>query len=273
MSVTVRSSGPKADFQVEQLGPGLRRRRLYPGGAAGPNGKTHNSIPGQTWSEVVLLGSEEDDFIMCVPDNRLPPNQFIPMHWHDCWTVVMILEGKCLVGDWCMGPGDVFIVAPFIEYGPLVVGTMGCRLLEIFDDLARSPGGYPLEYRDHPAQQSGNYLFKPRKEGHASPSLKSVEGMWKSRLSPGWSWDLGDADDPDRGIIKYTQLAAGERITARERGDWYAALVLDGSADMRGKPLVRDDMLIAERNRTIPDMIVGGSGVQLLEFFRTSRSL
>ena len=85
---------------------------------------------------MTTLGGQDDPFIMAVPDIRMPPNQLWPMHWHDCWTVVVPLEGGCLVGDWYMQPGDVFVAAPSVEYGPLLIGPKGCSLLEIFADLA-----------------------------------------------------------------------------------------------------------------------------------------
>ena len=139
MTVPVRSMVPAEHFHVEPLAAGVTLRRLYPGGMVGPNGETRIDIPGgQTWSEMVALGTEQDDFIFGLPDIRLPPNQIWPMHWHDCWTVVVVLEGKCLIGDWYMDVGDVFVAAPSVEYGPLIIGTMGSRILEIFADLVLS---------------------------------------------------------------------------------------------------------------------------------------
>jgi hypothetical protein len=280
MNAPPRVIVPSQPFQVEDIAPGVRLQRLYPGGMAGPNGETRNDIPGgQTWSELVMLGNGQDDFIMAVPDIRMPANQLWPMHWHDCWTVVVIVEGKCLIGDWYMEPGDVFVAAPSIEYGPLLIGPKGCRLLEIFGDLALSPGGYGPEYRDHPTLQGGNHVFKPREgvnkrnEGHSSLSLEGTEGMWKTRLAPGWQWDLGDPEDPDRGVVRDTRLPAGESIGARTRGDWYAALVLDGSIEVAGKTFGRDDVLVAERGQAVPEMVAGKDGVHLLEHFRTARAL
>jgi hypothetical protein len=280
MNQPVRSMVPAKHFHVEPIAPGVSLRRLYPGGMAGPNGETRRDIPGgQTWSEIVMLGTVQDDFIMALPDIRMPPNQLWPMHWHDCWTVVVIIEGKCLIGDWYMEPGDVFVAAPSIEYGPLVIGPMGCRLLEIFGDLALSPGGYGPEYRDHPTLRYGNHAFKPREggnrrnEGHSSLPVTDGDGMWKSCLAPGWSWDLGEAGDPNRGVVRDWRLAAGESIAARERGDWYCALVLGGSIVAGGKTLVRDDVLIAERGSAVPQVIAGKDGVHLLELFRTARAL
>ncbi|MBV1688227.1 hypothetical protein KRR38_11210 [Novosphingobium sp. G106] len=279
MNHPVRSMVPAKHFQVEEIAPGVSFRRLYPGGMLGPDEIVRNDIPGgQTWSEIVMLGTEHDDFIMGLPDIRLPPNQIWPMHWHDCWTVVVVLEGGCLIGDWYMETGDVFVAAPSIEYGPLVIGAKGCRMLEIFGDLALSPGGYGPEYRDHPTL-TGNHVFKPREginkrnEGHSSLTLEGTEGMWKTRLAPGWSWDLGEAGDPNRAVIRDTRLAAGETIAARSRGDWYAALVLDGSVEVAGRTFVRDDVLVVERGSSIPDVTAGSTGVHLLEHFRTARAL
>jgi hypothetical protein len=280
MNAPIRSMVPAENFHVEQIAPGVSLRRLYPGGMKGPNNETAIDIPGgQTWSESFALGSEGDDFIMLVPDIRMPPNQIWPMHWHDCWTVVVVIEGKCLIGDWYMEPGDVFVAGPSIEYGPLLIGPMGCRLLEIFGDVSLSPGGYGPEYRDHPTLQGGNHVFKPREgvnkrnEGHSSLSLAGAEGMWKSKLAPGWRWDLGDPGDPNRCVVRDTRLAAGESISAQERGDWYGALVLAGSVEAGGKTLVKDDVLLAERGAAVPAMAAGPDGAHLLEHFRTARAL
>lgn len=280
MTTPTRSMVPSRHFHVEPLAPGVSLRRLYPGGLAGPDGETRNDIPGgQTWSEIVMLGDEKDDFIMGVPDIRMPPNQLWPLHWHDCWTVVVVIEGGCLVGDWYMKPGDVFVAAPSIEYGPLLIGPMGCRLLEIFGDLARAPGGYSPEYRDHPTLRGGNHVFRPREgvnarnAGHSSLSLEGVDGMWKAKLAPGWHWDLGAANDPDRGVVRDSRLAAGESIAGRKRDDWYGALVLGGSVEVAGKTLVRDDVLVVERGSAVPEMLAGKDGVHLLEHFRTAHAL
>ena len=145
LNVTERSMVPAEHFHEEEIAPGVTFRRLYPGGMAGPNRECYNDKPGgQTWSESFMFGEPDDDVIMCVPDIRLPPQQFFPLHWHDCWTVVAVIEGKCLIGDWYMETGDVFISAPSVEYGPLVPGPMGARVLEIFADLKLSPGGYVI---------------------------------------------------------------------------------------------------------------------------------
>lgn len=279
MNYPVRSMVPAGDYHVEQLAPGVTLRRFYPGGMAGPNGETGIDIPGgQVWSESFMLGSEDDDFIMCVPDIRMPPNQMFPMHWHDCWTVVVVIEGKCMIGDWYMQTRDVFISAPSIEYGPLVPSPQGCRLLEIFGDLALSPGGYSPEYRDHLTLLGGNHLFKEREginkrnHGHSMLPVDGTSGMWKARLEPGWHWGLGDPDDPNRGVVRYQELAPGDAIPARVSGDWYGGLVLGGSIEVAGRTLVRDDVLIAARGSEVPEAVAGKDGVQILEHMCTARA-
>jgi hypothetical protein len=280
MNAPRRTIVPAEPFHEEQIAPGVTLRRLHPGGLAGPNGETRRDIPGgQTWSEIIMLGGPKDDFVMAVPDIRMPPNQLWPMHWHDCWTVVVVLEGKCLVGDWYMAPGDVFVAAPSVEYGPLLIGPAGCRLLEIFGNLALSPGGYGPEYRDHPTLRGGDHVFKPRtginqrNEGHSSLSLEGADGMWKTRLAPGWGWDLGAPDDPQRSVVKDTRLAAGGKIAARSRDDWYAAMVLEGSVHVAGKTLGPDGVLVVEPGAAVPQIVAGDAGAQLLENFRTAGAL
>jgi len=280
MNWVKRAIVPGEPFYAEQIAPGITFRRLYPGGKSGPNGEVSNDIAGgQTWSDIVMLGDQGRESIFALPDIRLPPNQIWPLHWHDCWTVVVVLEGRCLIGDWYMETGDVFVAAPSVEYGPLVIGSMGCRMLEIFHDLALAPGGYAPEYRDHPTLQGGNHVFRKREginlrnEGHSSLSLQGTEGMFKSRLEPGRQWDLGDPHDPDHAVVRSTRLAAGGSIAKPQRGDWYGALVLEGSIEISGRTLVRDDVIIAERGATVPDIVAGPGGAQLLENFRTMRAL
>jgi hypothetical protein len=280
MNTVTRSMVPPGPYKVEQIAPGVRLQKLYPGGKAGPNNETADDIPGgQNWAEIVMLGDGSDGFIMGIPDIRMPPNQFWPMHWHDCWTVVVTLEGNCMVGDWYMEPGDVFIAAPSIEYGPLLPGPKGTRILEIFADLALSPGGYGPEYHNHPTLVGGPHVFKEREginkrnEGQSALTVAGTSGMWQSRLSPGWSWDLGEANDPDRGIVRYTVLAAGEKIAAKQRGDWYGGLILGGSGEIAGKQVGADDVIIGERDAEVPELVASDDGIQILEHFRTARAL
>ena len=92
---------------------------------------------GRVWTDSWMLGTNEDAFQMLVPDIRLPSNQIWPLHWHDCWIAVVILEGSCLIGDWFMQEGDFLISAAELEYGPLVIGPGGCQMFEVFAHLSR----------------------------------------------------------------------------------------------------------------------------------------
>jgi hypothetical protein len=279
MNYPPRSMVPPQDFHVEDIAPGVRLRRLYPGGMAGPNRECYNDLPGgQVWSEAYSLGTDADDFVMCLPEIRMPPNQMFPMHWHDCWTVVVTVEGRCMIGDWYMDTGDVFIAAPSIEYGPLVPGPMGCRILEIFGDISLSPGGYSPEYRDHLTLQGGNHVFKEREginkrnHGHSMLPVEGTSGMWKTRLEPGWQFILGEDGDPASPALRYTRLEPGEAIPARERGDWWSGQVFAGSAEIAGRTIVRDDVVLAERGALIPGLVAGKDGAEILESFRTTRA-
>ena len=74
MTHPTRSMVPPGPFHAEPIAPGVTLRRLYPGGKAGPDRVVYNDIPGgQTWSENFMLGGPEDDFVMLVPDIRMPP--------------------------------------------------------------------------------------------------------------------------------------------------------------------------------------------------------
>ena len=279
LNVTERSMVPAENFHEEEIAPGITFRRLYPGGMAGPKRECYIDKPGgQTWSEGFTFGAAHDDFVMTVPDIRLPPQQFFPMHWHDCWTVVAVIEGKCLIGDWYMEEGDVFISEPSVEYGPLVPGPMGARVLEIFGDLSLSPGGYSPEYQDHPTLIGHpQHRFKPREginlrnEGRTMLGVDGTSGMAKGRLEPGWSQDLGDPGDPDRGIVRDARLAPGEVRPARLAGDATGFLVLGGAVEVLGRELVRDDVLIVQRGAEYPELKGGAQGGQMIEFARTAR--
>jgi hypothetical protein len=215
--------------------------------------------------------------MLMLPDIRMPPNQVWPLHWHDCWTVVLVVEGTCLVGDWWMEPGDVFVTVPELEYGPLVSGPEGVRLFEIFAKAHLAPGGYSPEYRDHPTLQGGQHVFKARSplnmrnEGRQILPLDGVEGIWKSKLTPGATWELGEAGDPDRGIMKDTRLEAGERIAPHSYGDWRGIFVLDGTIRIAGRTLGKDDYLLVQPNSEVGEMVAEAGGAQLLELARTVR--
>lgn len=265
----------------EEIAPGVFHESFYPGGVNGPNNEVLASFPGgRTWSDLLVLGDQDDAFQMLVPDIRLPANQYWPLHWHDCWTVVLVLEGTCCIGDWWMEPGDVFITVPSLEYGPLVIGPNGCRMFEIFAQAHLAPGGYSPEYRDHPTLQGGNAVFFDRSEVNKRNDGRQilpidgvdVEGVWKTRLGPGFSWDLGDAGDADRGLLKATHLAAGQTIPSQTFADHHAIIVLEGSVEFESRMLSRDDFLNIRPNASIGEIKAGADGAQLLELTRTARS-
>lgn len=265
-------------FHSEEISPGVRLERFHPGGRFGPNNEVKLATPGgQGWSEMVLLGGPSDPFMMMLPDIRMPPNQFWPLHWHDCWTVVLVVEGNCLVGDWWMEPGDVFITVPSLEYGPLVSGPEGVRLFEIFAQAHLAPGGYSPEYRDHPTLQGGQHVFQDRSplnirnEGRQILPLDGVPGVWKTKMTAGATWDLGEAGDPERGIMKDTRLEAGERIPAHSYDDWHGLFVLDGSIRIGDRTLGKDEYLLIQPNSEVGEIVGEAGGAQLLELSRTAR--
>jgi hypothetical protein len=275
-----RTVVPKAKYHSQVLSSGVTHERFYPGGKEGPNGEVHADVPGgQTWSDIVLLGDREDAFQLLLPDIRMPPNQYWPLHWHDTWTAVLLLEGRCCIGDWWMAPGDVFITEPELEYGPLVSGPRGCRLFEIFAKAHLAPGGYSPEYRDHPTLRGTSAVFiersplNSRNAGRQTLACDGIEGIVKTKLTPDAQWDLGEPDDPDRGVMKDTRLTPGERVPAHRYGDWHAILVMDGAVQIAGQTLCRDDYLIVRPNCRVEAMQAGADGARQLEQLRTARGM
>jgi len=273
-----RTIVPQKRFHSDALAPGVLLEHYYPGGKEGPNREVHADIPGgQTWAETILLGDSNDAFQLMIPDIRMPANQLWPFHWHDCWTAVVVLEGKCVIGDWYMQPGDVFIAEPSIEYGPLLIGPHGCRLLEVFAQGHLAPGGYAPEYRDHPTLQGGERVFKERSalnkrnDGHSVLPLAGAKEFVTGCLRPGAIWNLGSKDDPDRGIMSDTRLKAGETIPKHTYDDWHGILTLDGSLEIEGRRVERDGFLLIKPNSPVGQISAGAKGAQLLEFARTSR--
>lgn len=268
---------PSRRCYSEEVAPGVHLEKFYPGGTSGPNGECLYETPGgQGWTDYVMLGDDADQFQMLWPDIRLAINQYWPLHWHDCWTAVIILEGMCLMGDWWMQPGDVFITKPGLEYGPLVIGPRGCRLFEIFSDAAKSSGGYSPEYRDHPTLAGSARPFSDRSElnkrndGRMTLPCDGIEGAWKSRVSPGAQWDLGEAGDPMRGMLCDTTLVPGEVIPAHTYGDWHMLVVMEGTMQFQGRTLEKDDFLRVAPGSLVGEITAGTGGARLLEGARTS---
>ena len=266
-----------ADKRFEPLAPGITRSRLEPGGRFGPNGETRMPTPGgQAWTDIWLLGSEHDPFMTMIPDIRLPPNQLWPLHWHDCWIAVVIVDGLCLIGDWWMEPGDVLVSAAQLEYGPVVAGPDGCQLFEVGAQAHLFGGGYAAEYADHlTLQGSGPFNFEPRSagnrcnEGKQALPVDGVDGLTKGRLEPGRRWDLGDPTDPDRATMGCVAFAPGAEIASHSYGDWHWALVTRGSARLGRHELTADDVVVVEPGVQVPQIVVGNEGIEWFEIART----
>jgi hypothetical protein len=270
-------------FRASEISPGVVLGSFYPGGKDGPNREVLNDFPGgQVWTDILVLGDfEADAFQLAVPDIRLPANQIWPLHWHDCWVGIVILDGACRIGDWWMKPGDVLITGAGLEYGPLLIGAQGCRMFEIFARLHLQAGGYAPEYRDHPtleyATQPFNFAARTgvnrRNEGRQCLPIDGVEGFTKGDFTPGSQWDLGEPHDPERGAMKVSRLAPGEHLAPHAYDDWHALLVVDGSLQTAGQTLVKDDYLLARPQSRLAELAAGAAGALLLEISRTAPGL
>jgi hypothetical protein len=273
------------DAPSDVVAPGVTRSRLEPGGKNGPDGVVRDSDQpgGCTWSQSWSLGRPEDEWRMMLPDIRMAPNQIWPLHWDDCWTAVVVLDGTLMMGDWWMARGDVLIAAPGVEYGLLMNGPKGCELLEIFARDVLSPGGYGDEYRDHPVVVNlkgvETTAFFPRPPapvenlGRQIVPVDGTPGLAKGRLDGNAFWDLGDGDDPERGIVFDRKLGAGATLPPVSVGDWRATLVYDGSMTVGDTELATNDILIAEPDAKVPAVTAGRDGVHLLELARTTSAL
>jgi quercetin dioxygenase-like cupin family protein len=250
-----------------------------------------NVVGGLTWQDLWYLGSDDDDFRMCIPDVRMPANQIWPLHWHDDWMFITVLDGSVQVGDWLMERGDVLVTAPYVEYGPLVNGPKGCQLLEVFSRNKKG-GGYAAEYHDHPTLvgpgrlmyrpgiysygQAGKFNFglrpagQERNDGNQTMKIEGTAGLTKGSLATNGRWDLGEPDDPQRGVGLSTKLAPGATLPAHTLHDWRWTLVLDGTLTLGGRLLTADDIVLTEPNVEVPEATAGPNGTHLLELRRTA---
>ncbi|MET0241628.1 MAG: hypothetical protein ABW184_17175 [Sphingobium sp.] len=266
--------------QAIAFAPGVTLRQIQPGGKRGPNDEVLADVMGgQVWTDMFLLGGEDDGIPLCVPDIRLPANQYWPLHWHDCWIAVVILDGDCRIGDWHMTVGDVLISEDALEYGPLVIGPQGCQMFEIFARLHPDEGGYATEYRDHPTLDGTTRSFaerSARNAGNAGRQVVPVDGtpgLSKGRLAPGAQWDLGPATDPARAIMASTFLSPGETIAAHRYDDWHGVFVLDGSLTVEGQAIGRNDVLTIQPGSGLGRIEAGAQGAQLLEVSRIAAGM
>lgn len=274
MSVDRRYHHPKT---VELVSAGVSLSMIQPGGRRGPNGEVLWPTPGgQVWYDSWVLGSADQAFQLAIPDIRMPANQYWPLHWHDCWIAVLVLDGTCLFGDWWMQPGDILISPPGIEYGPLVNGPEGCQMFEIFARQHLNRGGYASEYHDHPTLQGMSFAFLPRSarnarnNGNQTLPLDGNSGLTRSRLEPGGVWNLGEPDDPDTGVFTDVRLAAGERLAAHSYRDWHALFVMEGAITLQGRRLEKGAVLVIEPDALLAPMDALTSEVRLLRVARTA---
>lgn len=275
-----RTIVPENRYFSEEISPGVVHEKFYPGGLKGPNGECDNPVMGgQTWTDVVYLGTEQDRFQLMLPDIRMPPNQYWPLHWHDCWTVVLVIEGSCMIGDWVFEKGDIFLTIPSLEYGPLVIGPKGCRLFEIFAQAHLAAGGYSPEYADHPTLQGSFKAFFDRSElnrrnaGRQSLPCDGVEGVWKLKLEPDLVVNMGEADDPDRGVLRDQRLLPGQEIPAEKTPEWRMLIVMEGSVEYSGRTLGKDEFLRVAPGAASAPIKAGAQGAQLLELGLTAAAL
>lgn len=262
------------------LSPGVALDRIKPGGKDGPGGKVLGDCPGgQTWMSVWKLGTEVEPFQLAIPDIRMPANQYWPLHWHDCWVAVIVLEGSCLIGDWWMTPGDVLIAQAGLEYGPMLVGPQGCQMFEVFARFHLRNGGYAPEYRDHPTLAGQPFQFSERSPlnrrniGRQVMPVDGVEGLVKGHIVPGAVFDLGESGDPERGVLICTGLRPGEAIAPHSCGDARMFFVLEGSVKLGDRILAAGDCVISDRDAQMTEIRAGTDGALLLELVRTTAGL
>lgn len=273
------------DVPYEPIAPGVTRSQLEPGGKDGPDGIVRDSDQpgGATWSEQWSLGRPEDDWRVMISDVRMAPNQIWPLHWHDCWTAVVVLDGTLLMGDWWMERGDVLIAEPGVEYGLLLNGPHGCELLEIFARDIGAAGGYGEELRDHPTivylkgVSTTDFFSRPPalvENGRRQVvPVDGTPGLHKGHVDGNAYWDLGDPTDPQRGVFFDRKLPAAATLPAVVVGDWRVAFVLDGSLTVGDTTLAANDMLLIEPDAKVPAVTVGPVGVHLMEVARTAAAL
>jgi hypothetical protein len=269
------------------LSTGVTLDRLLPGGKDGPDGIVLNSDQpgGGVFSEMFYVGGFDDPWRLGIPDIRMAANQLWPMHWHDCWIAVVLLDGTCMVGDWWMRRGDVLITPAKVEYGPLLNGPGGCQMLEVFAQDTFSAGGYAHEYHDHPTlsylqrMKGGEAQFLPRprvSEGNAGSQttpLKAVPGVVTGKLAGGQRFDLGEPNDPERGVMLDSVVPAGVVIPSHHHRDWRGVLIWEGSMRVGDEELTKDDLLIIEPDVKVDEFETGPRGVHLLEFAKTAAAV
>src|SRR5262249_4869073 len=158
--------------------------------------------------DIWLLGTERDPFMTLIPGIRLPPNQYWPLHWHDCWIAGVIVDVMCLIRDWWVAPGHVLDSAAELDHGPVVAAPHGCLLCEVRAPAHLFAWRSAPEHSDHVSVHgSAPFAFAPRSDRNARNRgrqvlpVDGVGGLVKGHLAPGNRWDLGEPDDPDRATM------------------------------------------------------------------------
>ncbi len=264
---------------VREILPGITLDKIQPGGKQGPNKEVLRfNLGGQVWTDSWILGSPQDKFQLRIPDIRMPANQYYPLHWHGCWIAVIVLDGTVLIGDWWMKPGDVLVSAADLEYGPVVNGPEGCQLFEIFAQDHIALGGYASEYHDHPTLQGMPKAFfertpeNKRNIGNQVLPNAGVNGLFTGRFEGENQFDLGEPEDPERGIFKSTTMAKGHVRPAHTYADWHAILIMEGGLRVGSHALQKHDVLVIEPNRRV-DAITAPDGAHLMEVARTAKGI
>jgi hypothetical protein len=258
--------------------------RIKPGGASGPDNCVIGSqeLGGGNWAESWTIGSETDPWYMFTTEVRMAPNQYFPPHWHGSWIAVVVWDGAILFGDWWMKPGDILVSPANAEYGPLLNGPNGCQLFEVFASNIGWEAVYAPEYHDHPmiAHFYKNnpdppilherYPGSEKNKGNQITPLKEIPGMVTGHFDGTGRWDLGDANDPSRGVIFETKLSPSESRPAHSYADWHAFMVWDGALLIGDQKLTKDDILVIEPNSEVPALQAGSEGTHLIEMARTA---
>jgi hypothetical protein len=267
----------------EPIARGITRLRIQPGGAAGPGRCVIDSedIGGGMWNEAWNIGSPSDPWFMFNTEVRMAPNQYFPAHWHGSWIAVIVWDGSIMIGDWLMKPGDILISPANAEYGPLLNGPHGSQIFEVFASNIGYEAVYAPEYHDHPMIAAfykdspeppivhERYPGSAQNKGNQTTPLKGIPGMLTGHFDGTGRWDLGDANDPSRGVIFETKLSAAESRPSHSYRDWHAFMVWDGDLAIGNHELKKDDILVVEPNSQVPALQAGHGGAHLVEMART----
>jgi len=91
-------------------------------------------------------------------------------------------------------------------------------------------------------------------------------------LGPGRLWDLGEPDDPERGVMLYSRFEENEAIGPHACDDWRWLVVFEGTAEVAGRNLIKDDINVEPHGR-LEGIVPGHGGVELFEVCRTASAI